>query len=254
LETKLSTYMKTTSVFAFLFVCFGFGNYPNAVRLEYVFKVGDEYTMTQSTKQVLKQTIMGTEQKGENEYAGEMKLKVAQTTNEGAKIEMQFDGPAGPWTDVSRDVRIENGVRMERGIQGNGPKDRVASTGTLSFALDNSRLNLAGIEGRRQPNGEVKIEVDLDAVLPGRALPCAPAGPIVQLARRTGGPTRIEPIEADLDLLWPWDGGWTADHERGAERLSAQPRYRLHMNTTPDDAVEALEALLDGPDGQASRG
>ncbi len=42
-------------------------------------------------------------------------------------------------------------------------------------------------------------------------------------------------------------------HERGAARLAAQPRYRLHMNGTPDEAVDALEALLDGLDGSALR-
>jgi len=113
---------------------------------------------------------------------------------------------------------------------------------------------LAGIEGRRQPNGEVKIEVDLDEVLPGRAVPCAPAGPIVQLERGTDGPTRIEAIEDDLDLLWAWDDGWTRDHERAAARLAAQQRYRLHMNGAPDEAVDLLEVLLDGPGGVASRG
>ena len=113
---------------------------------------------------------------------------------------------------------------------------------------------LAGIEGRLQPNGEVKIEVDLDAVLPGRAVPCAPAGPILGLVRGTGGPTRIEPADTDLDLLWAWDGGWTSSHDGAAARLAAQPRYRLHMNGAPDEAVDVLEALLDGPGGSASRG
>ncbi len=110
----------------------------------------------------------------------------------------------------------------------------------------------AGIEGRQQPSGEVKIEIDLDEVFPGRAVPCAPAGPLVDLVRGTGGPTRTEPIEADLELLWPWDGGWSPDHERGAARLAAQPRYRLHMNDTPDAAVDALEALLDELGGPAT--
>ena len=113
---------------------------------------------------------------------------------------------------------------------------------------------LRGAAGRLQPNGEVKFEVDLDEVAPGRAVPCAPAGAIVDLVRATGGPTRIEPIESDLELLWAWDGGWTAAHERSAERLAAQPRYRLHMNGTPDEAVDVLAAMLDGTDGPASRG
>ena len=82
--------MKTISVFALLLVSLGFTHVPKAIKLEYVFKVGDEYIMEQSTKQILKQIVMGTEQKGENDYAGEMKLKVVQITNEGARVEMQF--------------------------------------------------------------------------------------------------------------------------------------------------------------------
>ena len=82
--------MKTISLISFAIIVFGFAPYPAAVKLEYVFKVGDEYVMSQSTKQVLKQTIMGTEQKGENEYSGDMKLKIKELTGDGAKIEMQF--------------------------------------------------------------------------------------------------------------------------------------------------------------------
>lgn len=82
--------MKTLSLILFVFIAFGFSNYPNAVKLEYTFKVGDEYVLSQSTKQFLKQTIMGTEQKGENEYTGDMKMKVTEVTSDGARIEMQF--------------------------------------------------------------------------------------------------------------------------------------------------------------------
>jgi hypothetical protein len=82
--------MKTISLLSFATILFAFTLYAPSVKLEYVFKVGDEYMMSQSTKQVLRQTIMGTEQKGENEYTGDMKLKVMEVTNDGAKIEMQF--------------------------------------------------------------------------------------------------------------------------------------------------------------------
>ena len=83
-------YMRTFGLISFVVIAFGFSNYPNAVKLEYVFKVGDEYVMSQSTKQVLKQTIMGTEQKGENEYTGDMMMKVQEVTTDGAKLEMKF--------------------------------------------------------------------------------------------------------------------------------------------------------------------
>ena len=47
-----------------------------------------------------------------------------------------------------------------------------------------------------------------------------------------------------LEVHWPWDGGWTAAHERGARELAAHGVYRLHINGTPDEAVDALEELV----------
>ena len=60
------------------------------VKLEYVFKVGDEYTLNQSTNQTIKQTIMGMDQVAENLISGQMKYKVTTVTAMGAKLEMQF--------------------------------------------------------------------------------------------------------------------------------------------------------------------
>lgn len=113
---------------------------------------------------------------------------------------------------------------------------------------------LSEVPPRRQPNGETKLEVDLDRVHPGRAVPCAVAGPILLLGRGTGGPTRIEPVDEAtasdaLEVHWPWDGGWSDQHERGARLLMGRSIHRLHMNGTPDEAVDAIERLMDGPAG-----
>jgi hypothetical protein len=83
-------YMKALSLALFAIIAFGFSIHPNALKLEYVFKVGDQYVMSQNTQQVLSQTIMGTEQKGGNEYVADMALKVQEITLDGAKIEAQF--------------------------------------------------------------------------------------------------------------------------------------------------------------------
>jgi hypothetical protein len=113
---------------------------------------------------------------------------------------------------------------------------------------------LAGLREHIRPNGESKIDVELDLVHPGRAVACAAPGPIVLLSRDDGGPTRLEPVDrADLadalEVHWPWDGGWTEDHERGARALGALGVYRLHVNGPPDEAVDALERLADLPIG-----
>jgi hypothetical protein len=100
-----------------------------------------------------------------------------------------------------------------------------------------------------QPSGEHKLELDLDDHTPGAATPRAAAGPVVLLARDTGGATRAEWLAPDddpteVEVLWPWEGGWTTAHDRVAARLLDQGVLRLHLNSTPDEAVDALEAAL----------
>ena len=109
---------------------------------------------------------------------------------------------------------------------------------------------LASLPDHVRPNGESKIAVELDQFQPGRAVPCASPGPIVLLSRGDGGPTRMERVEglgiADaLEFHWPWDGGWTETHERGARALGAHGVFRLHVNGPPDEAVDAIEGLID---------
>ena len=127
---------------------------------------------------------------------------------------------------------------------------------------------LAGIEGRRQPNGEVKLEVDLDAVFPGRAVPCAPAGPIVELVRGTGGPTRIEPIDGGSRVALAV-GRWLdprartrrrpagrpaalpAAHERHARRTRSTPSRRCSTSWARrrrgDDPIGTRRPRVDAP-------
>jgi hypothetical protein len=110
---------------------------------------------------------------------------------------------------------------------------------------------LAGIEPRERPNGEMKLEVDLDSVYPGRAVPTARPLAIVALERASSGPTRLEPVDPSdddaLELLWAWDSGWGAAHERVAALLGRVPTYRLHLAGSPDEAVRTLEALFATP-------
>jgi hypothetical protein len=110
---------------------------------------------------------------------------------------------------------------------------------------------VAGLPARRQLNGEHKLEIDLEALFPGSAIPCAPAAGLVTIERGTGGPTRVERLDAPeaaeaLVVLWAFEGGWTAGHDAAAARLAELPIHRLHNNGTPDEAVDALERLLAG--------
>lgn len=60
-------------------------------------------------------------------------------------VEMKLAGSSGAWTDVSADVLAD--LSCTYGISGGGPGDRVASSGTFRFQLDNSASNSGGLVG-----------------------------------------------------------------------------------------------------------
>jgi hypothetical protein len=114
---------------------------------------------------------------------------------------------------------------------------------------------LAHEQPKRQLNGEYKLEVELETLFPGSTITNAAPGLVLFLERMTTpGATRIEPVplvEAleQLDLVWPWSVGWTEEMERQLARLLEAKTYRVRMSDSPDEVVEALDALLaqEGP-------
>lgn len=74
------------------------------IKLEYVFKVGDQYSWTQRSRQSIKQSVMGMEQNTETSYDGDMTLKVLELTPTGAKFEVVFlrlkSGTKAPGVDM----------------------------------------------------------------------------------------------------------------------------------------------------------
>ena len=107
---------------------------------------------------------------------------------------------------------------------------------------------LTAIQPRLQPNGESKLEVDLDEWFPGAASPCANPAALVLLERRPGL-TRLTPVgdddEAQIELLWPWGDRWTPENQRAADHLERLPMYRLEMGGTPEQALDVLEPVFE---------
>lgn len=64
-------------------------------------------------------------------------------------IYMQFSGTASAWTDITSDVIFP--IEGEYGMGGVNVVDRIAQTGSLTFALDNSANNSAGLIGYYSP-------------------------------------------------------------------------------------------------------
>ena len=59
------------------------------------------------------------------------------------------------WIDLSPDVLATEGMRWRRGMGGSGPLDRVATTGTLAFALRNDAGNSGGLQSWYSPGATV---------------------------------------------------------------------------------------------------
>jgi len=64
-------------------------------------------------------------------------------------IEAEFTGSV--WTDITPDIVSVGVVSWKRGIWGNGPFDRIAGTGELTFILNNSANNSGGKLGYYSP-------------------------------------------------------------------------------------------------------
>jgi hypothetical protein len=67
-------------------------------------------------------------------------------------IEVELAGVGGGWTNLASDAIRAQSVVIRHGIHSSNPLDRVASTGTASFVLDNSASNSASTLGYYSPN------------------------------------------------------------------------------------------------------
>jgi hypothetical protein len=59
---------------------------------------------------------------------------------------------AGVWTNITRDIVHETGIRAFRGTRGVGPLDRIADPGTMEYSLRNDRGNSGRTRSWYSPN------------------------------------------------------------------------------------------------------
>jgi len=81
-------------------------------------------------------------------------------------MECELAGAGSGWTDITADTRIGvQAIEIEYGIGGSGPLDRIANTGTMSWAMDNSTGNSGGVQGYYSPgHANVRAGWDLGIV------------------------------------------------------------------------------------------
>jgi hypothetical protein len=83
--------MKKLQFLILVFVATAFTYPAKDLKLEYAFKIGDQYTLTHSFHQAIKQSIPGTGDVNiDVDFSSTANLKVAELTATGAKFEIQF--------------------------------------------------------------------------------------------------------------------------------------------------------------------
>lgn len=65
------------------------------------------------------------------------------------RVDVQFT--AGVWTNVTADTVAHEGMRFRRGMSAGGPRDRLATTGTLELVLQNDASCSGGVQGYYSP-------------------------------------------------------------------------------------------------------
>lgn len=84
--------MKKLHLLALFFIGTAFTYPAKDLKLEYTFKVGDQYTWTQTSHRTIKQNIPGMgEMNFEMNGGGLLNLKVVEVTSSGAKLEVQYE-------------------------------------------------------------------------------------------------------------------------------------------------------------------
>lgn len=101
-----------------------------------------------------------------------------------------------------------------------------------------------------QTSGELKLEVDLEALRPGSTAVCARPGPVVLVERAAGGRSRLEELDPAAAKA-EWQAGVAGgeldfpDYDRRIEALLRRHRtYRLYFGDDIDAAVELLAPLF----------
>jgi hypothetical protein len=100
-----------------------------------------------------------------------------------------------------------------------------------------------------QINGEWKLELEMEQLVPGSTTTNASLGLVLFLEREPDtGPTRVEPLSpeqalAGFDIIWPWWVGWTDEMEQRIPMLWERGAYRLWMNGSPSEAVRVIDTL-----------
>lgn len=168
------------------------------------------------------------------------------------------------WTAVTTDTLGAAGLTYERGIRDDKPNNRVASTGTLTFSMNNLGSNSGGVTGYYSPGHAscragfgkgtpVRVKTGSDVQFIGRIRAIAPS------PGKTGTGTKVlatdfmdqaatfllenAPILEDVtgDEVFTQIVGLMTNQPAGVITYPGTETYTLALDNTRDEAVTALE-------------
>jgi hypothetical protein len=167
------------------------------------------------------------------------------------------------WTDVTSDTLGAAPLTFERGIRNDQPSSRVASTGTLTFSMNNLASNSGGVTGYYSPGhascrsgfgkgAPVRVKSGSDVIFTGRVRAISPS------PGKTGGGTKVVATDyLDVAATSLMENVSILENVTGdqvfayiVENTPAQPyglssstgseTYTLALDNTRDEAVSAL--------------
>lgn len=171
------------------------------------------------------------------------------------------------WTDVTQDVLGAQSLVFERGIRDDKPNNRVASTGALTFAMNNLASNSGGVTGYYSPGHAscragfakgtpVRVKSGSDVIFVGRIRSIAPTP-----GKTSGSLSRVlvtdyldsaatslldsVPILEDVtgDVVFERIVRTLPQQPNGIITFTGSETYTLALDNTRDESVTLLEEM-----------
>jgi hypothetical protein len=160
-------------------------------------------------------------------------------------VQVELELSPGVWTDVTADVRAQEPIRWRRGINGSGPTDRIASTGILTFALNNLASNSGGLTGYYSP-GHTNCRTGFTTRIGARLSVIVET---VTYRHFTGTLRRIVPVPGKSTYLTHCTvTDWIDD----AARAYISPTLPMQVNKRSNEILTALLSAIATPPAAAA--
>jgi hypothetical protein len=101
-----------------------------------------------------------------------------------------------------------------------------------------------------QLNGESKLEIEIEDYYPGSSITHAEPGLILLVTRNPDLPATIKRVPAEdaareFEVIWPWEVGWTAEHEKASLSLLQNGIFRLYTGKNIFESLSLIDEFVE---------